>query len=329
MMEGLSQDQKLSIKEKDKLKKQIDQLEQELSKEEQNKVRITKDIQTKEDNIKKLEQRLSDCERFKKLKDKRKELNEIEKEIVKKLSCGGNTKVLNEQKKVKQKELDELKRELTKTTNPHDANRKKQVLEQVNNFLKAKGDFLTSREEAIKKLENCHNRLASSTNKVRNSIAIGSTKDMSKFENKISKSSTNKVRNSIAIGSTKDMSKFDNNISITKITDRLIKEFQNTLVKNNSESLQLNKEYFSLKNLIHKNKELNVCLLIEEIFKLNSFDIDKYNIFKFATNSQEGARTQLNASMMAKDLSSLQKNFNELKLEFKLEETDLKNLGLN
>ncbi|CAB5395160.1 unnamed protein product [Rhizophagus irregularis] len=226
MAEGLSQEQKQTIKLKIKLEKEIAQLEQKLIIEEQIKMQLTQALQIKVDKINELEQNL-----------------------------------------------------LTLI---------KSVFNQVNNFLKVKGDFLTLREEAIKKLQNCCNHLESSINKERNTI--GSNRDM----------------------------------KISKLTDKYTKEFQSILVKYNDGLLELNKIYYSLKNVIQKNKELEVSLMIENILKLNSFNLDKYKIFKFATNSQEGTRIQLNSNMMAEDIDSLRKNLSELKLELNQEKKNQK-----
>ncbi|CAB5359029.1 unnamed protein product [Rhizophagus irregularis] len=168
-------------------------------------------------------------------------------------------------------------------------NRKNQVLNQVNNFLKVKGKFLTLWKEAIEKLQDCFNQLESSINKVRNTI--GSTR------------------------------------KISTLTDKYTKEFQSILTKYSDEVLQLNKDdYYSLKYIVQKNKKLEFSLMIENILKLNDFNFDNYKIFKFATNSQEGTMMQLNSNIMAEDINSLRKNLDELKLELKQEERELRNL---
>ncbi|UZN99664.1 uncharacterized protein OCT59_000931 [Rhizophagus irregularis] len=292
MAEGLSQEQKQTIKLKIKFEKEIAQLEQNLIIEEQIKMQLTQALQIKVDKINELEQKLInlDQERIKKLQNKRKELSEIEKELLNKLTSGKNTKEIHKEE-AKQKEINELQQELSRTLASYNINRKKQVFNQVNNFLKVKGDFLTLREEAIKKLQNCCNHLESSINKERNTI--GSNRDM----------------------------------KISKLTDKYTKKFQSILVKYNDGLLELNKIYYSLKNVIQKNKELEVSLMIENILKLNSFNLDKYKIFKFATNSQEGTRIQLNSNMMEEDINSLRKNLNELKLELNQEKKESKNLA--
>ncbi|CAB4482289.1 unnamed protein product [Rhizophagus irregularis] len=297
---GLSQDQKLTTKLKVKLEKEIALLEQKLINEEKIKKQLTQTLHIKENKINELEQRLIslDYERIKKLVDKRKELSEIEKELINKLTCGENTKEIHKEKEAKQKEMNELKQELVSTSASYDANRKKQVLNQVNNFLKTKGDFLISREEAIKKLQNCCNRLEIFTNKERS--AFGFVKNMVSVEDKISK---------------------------IKFADKYTKEFQNILTKYNDGLLQMNKNFYSLRNTVQENKELEVSLTIEVILKLDSFNLDKYKIFKFATNSQEGTKTQLNSSMMVEDINSLKKNLYELKSELKQEKKELKNLA--
>ncbi|PKY55141.1 hypothetical protein RhiirA4_474408 [Rhizophagus irregularis] len=224
-------------KEKTELEKEIAQLEQKLNIEEQIKIQLTQALYMKEDKINELEQRLInlDYERIKKLKVKEKELTKIKEELVNKLSSGKNTKEIHKEKEAKQKEIDELQQELLTTSAAYDANRKKQVLNQVNNFLKAKGNFLTLWEEAIKKLQDCFNHLESSINKVRNTI--GSTKDM----------------------------------KISTLTDKYTKEFQSILTKYNVEVLQLNKNYCSLKYIVQKNKELEVSLMIENILRRYKF----------------------------------------------------------
>ncbi|CAG8770473.1 22646_t:CDS:1, partial [Rhizophagus irregularis] len=296
MVSDLLQDQKFTTELKAKLaklEKEIAQLEQKLIIEEQIKIQLTQALQIKEDRINELEQELInlDQERIKKLQDKRKELSEIEKELLNKLTIGKNTKEIHKEKDAKQKEMNELQQELLRTSASYDANRKKLIFNQVNNFLKVKGGFLTLREEAIKKLQNCCNNLESSINKKRNTI--GSIRDM----------------------------------KTSKLTDKYTKEFQSILVKYNDGLLELNKNYYSLKKIVQENKELEVSLITENILKLNSFDLDKYKIFKFATNSQEGTRIQLNTNMMSEDINSLRKNLNELKLELNQEKKELKNLA--
>ncbi|GBC35507.2 kinase-like domain-containing protein [Rhizophagus irregularis DAOM 181602=DAOM 197198] len=286
MVKDLSQDQKLKVK----LEKEIAQLEQKLISEKQIKMQLTQALQIKEGKINELEQSLInlDQKRIKQLKDKEKELNKVKGELVNKLTSGENTKKIHKEKEAKQKELVELQQELSRTSTSYDANRKKQVLNQVNDFLKAKEDFLTLREEAIKKLQRCFDCLDNSINKDSNST-----------------SSTRVMKTSESI-------------------DKYTKEFQNILVKYNDESLWLNKNYYSLKKIVQENKELEVSIMIENILKLNSFNLDKYNIFKFATNSQEGTTIQLNSNMMAEDINSLRKNLDELKLELKQEKEGLK-----
>ncbi|PKY29720.1 hypothetical protein RhiirB3_474536 [Rhizophagus irregularis] len=222
MVKGLSQEQKLTTKLKTKLEKEIAQLEQKLIIEEQIKMQLTQALQIKDDKINELEKKLItlDQERIKQLKDKEKELSKIEKDLLNKLSSGEDTKEIHKEKEAKQKEMNELQQELSRTSASYDANRKKQILNQVNNFLKVKGDFLTLREKAIKKLQNCCNHLESSINKERNTIS--SIRDIKTF----------------------------------KLTDKYTKEFQNTLVKYNDGLLELNKNYYSLKNVVQENKEL-------------------------------------------------------------------------
>ncbi|PKK64001.1 hypothetical protein RhiirC2_854626 [Rhizophagus irregularis] len=289
MTEGLLQEQKLKIKLKIKLEKEIVQLKQKLIIEEQIKVQLTRALQIKEDKINELEQKLInlDQDRIKKLQDKRKKLIEIEKELLNKLTSGKNTKEIHKEEEAKQKEMNELQQELSRTSASYNVNRKKWVFNQVNNLLKVKGDFLTLREEAIKKLQNCCNHLESSIDKEKN------IRDM----------------------------------KTSKLTDKYTKEFQSILVKYNDGLLELNKNYYSLKKIVQENKELEVSLIIENILKLNSFNLDKYKIFKFAINSQEGTRIQLNSNMMSEDINSLRKNLNDLKLELNQEKKELKSLA--
>ncbi|PKC02088.1 hypothetical protein RhiirA5_454824, partial [Rhizophagus irregularis] len=214
-MSDLLQDQKLTTELKAKLEKEIAQLEQKLIIEEQIKMQLTQALQIKEDKVNELEKNLVtlDQERIKQLKVKEKELSKVKGELIDKLTSGENTKEVHKEKEAKQREINELQQELSRTSVSYNANRKKQVLKQVNNFLKTKEAFLTLREEAIKKLQNCYNRLV-------NSIDI--TRSM----------------------------------KTTELTDKYTKEFQNTLVKYNDGLLELNKNHYSLKNVVQENKEL-------------------------------------------------------------------------
>ncbi|CAB5376828.1 unnamed protein product [Rhizophagus irregularis] len=117
--------------------------------------------------------------------------------------------------------------------------------------------------------------------------------------------------------------------NITSSTRKI--KISNILIKYNDELLQLkfklNENYYSLKNIVQENKELEIILIIENILKLNSFNFDRYKIFKFTTNSQKETRIQLNSNMMAEDINLLKKNLDELKLELKQEKEELKNLA--
>jgi serine/threonine protein kinase len=103
-----------------KAKEKITWLEKILIKEEQIKMQFSQALQIKEDKISKLE-----------------------KELIN----------LNKQLTDKEKELDKIKQEIEKTSASYDNNRKKQILNQVNTFLKAKDYFLILREKTIKKLQ--------------------------------------------------------------------------------------------------------------------------------------------------------------------------------
>ncbi|CAB4494007.1 uncharacterized protein OCT59_004858 [Rhizophagus irregularis] len=101
-----------------KLEKELAQLEQKLINEEQIKEQLTQALQIKEDKINELEQKLIglDYEHIKKLNNRRKKLNEVEKELVNKLTSGENTKNIHKEKEAKQKERNELKQELSRTS---------------------------------------------------------------------------------------------------------------------------------------------------------------------------------------------------------------------
>ncbi|GES80796.1 kinase-like domain-containing protein [Rhizophagus clarus] len=280
-LHGLLADHRLSIKLKAKLEKEIAQLGQKLNNEKKIKEQLNQTLQIKENRINKLEQELInlDNKRIKQLKDKEKELSNIKQELVNKLTKGEDTKKTHKEKEAKQKEMDRIKQELLRTSASYNANRKKQVLNQVDRFIGSKSDFLTLQEDAIEKLQNCYNYLESST--------------------------TDKGR------------------SANKHTE----EFQNTLTKYNNELLKLNEDYNFLMNIIQENNDFEDTLnKINNILKLDSFNIDRYDIFKFATNFQEGTRIKLDSSMMAEDIKSLRKKMDELKAEVEQERKELKNL---
>ncbi|GES77299.1 kinase-like domain-containing protein [Rhizophagus clarus] len=117
----------------------------------------------------------------------------------------------------------------------------------------------------------------------------------------------------------------DRSLSSNNKGDKYSKDFQNIFVKHDELlRLRLKNCYDSLMNIIKKNKELEVTLKINDILKLDSFNIDRYNIFKSAINSQ--TRTKLNSRMMAEDIKSLRKNLNELKAELKQKSKELNDL---
>jgi serine/threonine protein kinase len=130
-----------------KLEEEITQLEKKLINEEQIKVQFTQALQIKEDKI-----------------------NKLEKELIN----------LNEQLTNKEKELDEIKQEIEKTSASYNKNRKKQILNQVNKFIKAKDDFLTLREEIIKKLQIQYEVI---NNKISVNIFEEVVSEMKKFQN--------------------------------------------------------------------------------------------------------------------------------------------------
>jgi hypothetical protein len=147
---------------------------------------------------------------------------------------------------------------------PYYNNREKQVINQVNKFLKAKSNFLTLREAAIKKLQDCYE----------------------------------------------------------------MKQFQDILVKYNEDGLfQIDEDYNSLMNMIQENKKLEVGFKVNNILKLDSFDLKKYKIITIATNSWEVTRThRTHSNMMKEDIDSLKKNLNEFKSELRQQKKELKNL---
>jgi serine/threonine protein kinase len=152
-------------------------------------------------------------------------------------------------------------------------NKIKQVLNQVNEFLKAKSDFLTLREETIKKLQKQYEVIS-------NGIAVSETK-----------------------------------------------KFQEILVKCNEVGLfQMEKDYNSLKKIVKENKELEVSPKINDILRLNYFDLNKYKIFTIVANSWEGTRTHLDSDMMTEDIKSLKKNLGELKAVLRQQKKELLNL---
>jgi hypothetical protein len=270
----LSQEQKLNAKQKAELKEKLNEIELKFNKGEQTRKQLIEDLQIKRDKIDKLEQKLINFDQNHiKKQDKREEPNKIGKEFINKLKSRVSAKKYFREKEAKQKEIIDLEQEKSASD---DADRKKQVLNQVNKFLKTKDDFLTYREEAIKQLQKCYDRKK-------------------------------------------------NTIGIRDFT----KEFHSILVKYDDKSLQLSKDYNSLMNIVKKNKELEVSFAIENILKLDSFSLDEYNIFKFATNSQEGTKTKINSSMMKEDIGSLRENLNELKLKLEQEKEEIKNLATN
>jgi hypothetical protein len=227
---------------------EIAQLEKKLINEEQIKVQLTQALQIKEDKMNKL----------------KKELINLDEEYIKQLAG-------------KEKELSAIKQEIKKTSASYDNNRKKQILKQVNKFLKAKDDFLTLRKETIKKMQKQYEVIS-------NGIATGVIGEVVNVRDKTSE----------------------------------MKKFQDILVDCNEVGLfQMYEDYSSLINIIQESEELEVSLKINDILKLNSFDLNKYKIITIATNSWEGTRTQLDSDMMAEDIKSLKRKLDEFKSELR------------
>jgi serine/threonine protein kinase len=171
-------------------------------------------------------------------------------------------------------------------------NRNKQINKinnQVNEFLEAKSQFLTLKEKTIEKLQKQYEVIS-------NGIATGIIKEVVSIGDKIS-----------------EMKKYQD----------ILKEYNENVLS------QMGKNYESLINVIQENKELEISLKINNILKLNSFNINKYKIITIATNFQEGTRTQLDSDMMAKDIESLKKKLKEFRLEFGKQKKKLKNLVVN
>ncbi|CAB5359712.1 unnamed protein product [Rhizophagus irregularis] len=236
-------------------------------------------------------------ERIGQLKAKERELIEIKKELVNKLTRGEDTKEIHKEKQAKKKELNEIRQELMKTSASCDANRKKQILNQANNFLKAKDDFLISRGKAIKKLQECYNNLEGSTNKGRHA------------RNEIIGDGVTSLGKSIPVAGRAfcflgDMVNIENKISKVKFANKRTKEFQ-------------------------KNEDLKISQKIKDIFKLDLFDINEYKIFKYATNSWEGNREFLDSIAMLADITSLRNNLDELKSELRQQEKEFKEFNTN
>jgi serine/threonine protein kinase len=189
-----------------------------------------------------------------------------------------------------EKELINLELEhITQTSVSYNGKRNKQILNQVNKFLKAKSEFLTLREEAIKKLQKQYEVIS-------NGIAAGVIGEMVSVEDKISE----------------------------------MKKFQDILIECNEVGLfRMNEDYSSLINIIQENKELEVSFKINDILKLNSFDLNKYKIITIAANSWKGTRTQLDSDMMAEDIKSLKRKLDEFKSELRQQKKELKNLVVN
>uniref|UniRef100_U9SPQ4 Uncharacterized protein n=1 Tax=Rhizophagus irregularis (strain DAOM 181602 / DAOM 197198 / MUCL 43194) TaxID=747089 RepID=U9SPQ4_RHIID len=121
MLKALLQSQDLNGKEnelKAELEKEILQLEGKLNNEKQIKAQLNQALQFKENKINELERKLIylDQERIGQLKAKERELIEIKKELVDKLTRGEDTKEIHKEKQAKKKELNEIRQELMKTS---------------------------------------------------------------------------------------------------------------------------------------------------------------------------------------------------------------------
>jgi hypothetical protein len=230
--------------------------------EEQIKVQLTQALQIKEDKMNKLENKLIN----------------LDEEYIKQLVG-------------KEKELSEIKQELKKTSASYDNNGKKQILKQVNKFLKAKDDFLTLRKETIEKLQK-QNEVIS------NIVEVVNVKDkifeMKKFQdiliecNEVGLFQMNKDYNSL-----KNIIQENKELKVSlKINDIL-----------KVDSFDFNK------------------YKINDIFKVDSFNLNKYKII-ITTNS----RIYVDSDMMVEDIKLLKKNLGELKLELRQQKKELKKL---
>lgn len=328
MLKALLQSQDLNGKEnelKAELEKEIIQLEGKLNNEKQIKAQLNQALQFKENKINELERKLIylDQERIGQLKAKERELIEIKKELVNKLTRGEDTKEIHKEKQAKKKELNEIRQELMETSASCDANRKKQILNQANNFLKAKNNFLISRGKAIKKLQECYNNLEGSTNKGRHA------------RNEIIGDGVTSLGKSIPVAGRAfcflgDMVNIENKISKVKFANKRNEEFQSILLEYNEAGLfQLNNDHIHLTSIIQENEDLKISQKIKDIFKLDLFDINEYKIFKYAANSWEGNREFLDSITILADITSLRNNLNELKSELRQQEKEFREFNTN
>ncbi|PKK60032.1 hypothetical protein RhiirC2_793947 [Rhizophagus irregularis] len=237
--------QQLKSKQKS-LSEQKEQLENKL---EQIKMQLTQALQIKDNKINELEKKLVtlDQERIKQLKDKEEELSNIEKELLNKLTSGEDTKEIHKEKEAKRKEMNELQQELSRTSASYDANRKKQILNQVNNFLKVKGDFLNLREKAIKKLHNCCNHLESSINKERNTISSIRDIKTTKLTDKYTKEFQINVLTNFGALNTKKRCNKRARLILIKLKDgnKIIRGYNPLSWKDSSKYLSTNDSLFS------------------------------------------------------------------------------------
>jgi Leucine-rich repeat (LRR) protein len=184
----------------------------------------------------------------------------------------------------------------------------------IGNYLKTKKDFLVARQETIKELRECYNKLEK---KYKKQEIIG---EIGNVTSNVGGAITNVITFGIpkAVG---EAIKAKSNFSKIKLSKKGSEQFQIFLSNEKNELTQLNRNYDSLVNSL---SILSLKDKLEEkepkLFNLN------YEVFDILINDSIWPGRSLNLEEMKKAITSLSQNLNELKTELEKEEKQFKEL---
>ncbi|CAB4401923.1 unnamed protein product [Rhizophagus irregularis] len=307
--------------------KQKKQLENELNQSQINYQQV-KEEKISKDNMLKSFLHLNNKEKNEKTELKVKLENEII-QLKQKLINEEQIKVhLTQAIHIKENEINKLEKELINL----DQKRIKQLIDkekELNEIKKKLVNKLTNGENT-KEIHKEKEAKQKELNELKQELSKTKKKQISNQVNKFLKTKSNFIilREKTIRKLQKQYEVIINYRNTTNIIEEIIsetKKFQNILVEYNEVGLsQIYEDYNSLVNTVQRYIELEFSCKINDILKLNSFNLNNYKIFTItSTNSCEETKAYLDSGMIVKDIELLKNNLDELKSELKQQKKEL------